>query len=157
VGNANGLRAEQEAVRLQVGCGGCAHRRLIADFALRNRLSSVHNFRDSVEVGGLIPTGVDPLDVYRRAADYVDRLLRGARPPISTWSDPRSSSSVITDQAIGRMVSESPGRKESERRGGPKRLQPRRPSLMVERRRQHGLSQLADAAGHSGGVRATVR
>ncbi len=61
------------------------------------------------------------------------------------------------DQALGRRVSESPGRNESERRGGPERLQPRRPSPMVERRRPHGPSQLADAAGHSGGVRATAR
>jgi putative ABC transport system substrate-binding protein len=62
-----------------------------------------------------------------------------------------------TDQAIGRMVSESPGRNASERIGGPERLKPRRPSLTVERRRQHGPSHLAEAAGHSGGVRATAR
>ena len=39
----------------------------------------------------------------------------------------------------------------------PKILKPRRPRLTVERRRQHGTSHLADAAGHSGGVRATAR
>jgi hypothetical protein len=61
------------------------------------------------------------------------------------------------DQAIGRMVSESPGRNESERTGGPEKLKPRRPSLTVERRRQYGTSHLADAAGHSGGVIATAR
>ena len=62
-----------------------------------------------------------------------------------------------TDQAIERMVSESPGRNGSERTGGPERPKPRRPSLTVERRRQHGTSHLADAAGHSGGVIATAR
>src|SRR2546426_3223500 len=56
-----------------------------------------------------------------------------------------------TDQAIERMVSESPGRNASERIGGPEILKPWRPSLTVERRRQHGPSHLADAAGHSGG------
>jgi hypothetical protein len=61
------------------------------------------------------------------------------------------------DQAIERMVSESPGRNESERRGGPETPRTRRPSLTVKRRRQHGSSHLADAAGHSGGVRATAR
>jgi hypothetical protein len=62
-----------------------------------------------------------------------------------------------TDEAIERMVSESPGRNASERTGGPERLQSRRPNLTVERRRRHGTSHLADAAGHSGGVRATAR
>src|SRR2546425_11464049 len=56
-----------------------------------------------------------------------------------------------TDQAIERMVSESPGRNASERIGGPEILKPWRPSLTVERRRQHGPSHLADAAGDSGG------
>jgi hypothetical protein len=61
------------------------------------------------------------------------------------------------DEAITRMVSESPGRNESERRGGLERLQIRRPSLTVKRRRQHDSSHLAEAAGRSGGVRATAR
>ena len=63
-----------------------------------------------------------------------------------------------TDEAIERrMVRESPGRNGSKRTGGPERLQPRRPSLTVERRRQHGPTHLADAAGRSGGVIATAR
>jgi hypothetical protein len=62
-----------------------------------------------------------------------------------------------TDEAIERMVRESPGRNASERTGGPEILKPRRPSLTVERRRQHGTSHLADATGHSGGERATAR
>jgi hypothetical protein len=53
--------------------------------------------------------------------------------------------------------SESPGCNESERTGGPERLQARRPSLTVERRRQHGSSHLAEATARSGGVRATAR
>jgi hypothetical protein len=62
-----------------------------------------------------------------------------------------------TDQAIERMVSESPGRNGSERTGGPEIPKFRRLSLTVERRRPHGTSHLADAAGHAGGVRATAR
>ena len=61
------------------------------------------------------------------------------------------------EKAIARMVSESPGRNVSERSGGPERLKLRRSSLTVERRRQYGTSHLADAAGRSGGVRATAR
>src|SRR3989442_4739774 len=55
------------------------------------------------------------------------------------------------------MVSESPGRNASERIGGPEILKPWRPSLTVERRRQHGPSHLADAAGHPRGGIATAR
>jgi len=62
-----------------------------------------------------------------------------------------------TDEAIGRMVSEWPGRNESERTGGPETLKAQRPSLTVERRRQSGSSHLADAAARSGGVRAAAR
>ena len=61
------------------------------------------------------------------------------------------------DEAIDRMVSESPGRNGSERTGGPERPELRRPSLTVERRRRHGSSHLADAVAHSGGVRAAAR
>jgi ABC transporter substrate binding protein len=61
------------------------------------------------------------------------------------------------DQAIVWMVRESPGRNERERRGGPERPEIRRPSLTVERRRQHGSAHLAEATRHSGGVRATAR
>ena len=62
-----------------------------------------------------------------------------------------------TDKAIGRMVSESPGRNGSERSGGPEKLKLRRLSLTVERRRRYGSSHLADAAARSDGVRATAR
>src|SRR3989475_10689951 len=62
-----------------------------------------------------------------------------------------------TDQAIERMVSESPGRNASERIGGPEILKPWRPSLTVERRRQHGPSHLADAAGDPRGAISTGR
>ncbi len=61
------------------------------------------------------------------------------------------------DPAIGRLVRASPGRHESERRGGPERPESRRPSLTVERRRPHGAAPLAEATRHAGGVSATAR
>ena len=51
-----------------------------ADFALTNRLVSMFAFREWVEVGGLMSYGPSISDMFRRAADYVDRIARGAKP-----------------------------------------------------------------------------
>jgi putative ABC transport system substrate-binding protein len=56
------------------------HQRRIVDFALQNRLPSIYAWRDPVNAGGLIAYGVNIPQVYRRAAYYVDRILRGTRP-----------------------------------------------------------------------------
>ena len=55
-------------------------RRKIAAFALASRLPTVFNFREHVEDGGLISYGVDLRQNYRRAAYFVDRILKGAKP-----------------------------------------------------------------------------
>ena len=167
----------------------------IVELALRGRLPTMFEEWRFVETGGLMAYGPSYPDVFRRAAIYVDKVLRGAKPAdlpvelptkfelvinsatreadVFSGSQPRrgkSQSPVTrvagwretetlkpTDQALGRRVRESPGRSGSERTGGPEILKPRRPSLTVERRRPHGPSHLADAAGRSGGVRATAR
>jgi putative ABC transport system substrate-binding protein len=54
--------------------------RLIADFALAHRLPGTYPFRENVEAGGMMSYGADLAHQYRRAADYVDRILRGAAP-----------------------------------------------------------------------------
>jgi putative ABC transport system substrate-binding protein len=56
------------------------HRRLIVDFATRNRLPSTHAYREAVELGGLMSYGVHATDLPRRAAGYVDKILKGAKP-----------------------------------------------------------------------------
>jgi putative tryptophan/tyrosine transport system substrate-binding protein len=48
--------------------------------AARHRLPAVYSFRYFVSVGGLISYGPNPLDQYRRAAGYVDRILKGEKP-----------------------------------------------------------------------------
>ena len=56
------------------------HRGRIADFAKQKRLPSLSSFREFVEAGGLASYGASLPDVYRRAAGYVDRILKGAKP-----------------------------------------------------------------------------
>lgn len=56
------------------------HRQLIVDLASRYRLPAIYPFRYFVKIGGLISYGIDTLDPYRRAAGYVDRILKGATP-----------------------------------------------------------------------------
>jgi putative ABC transport system substrate-binding protein len=56
------------------------NRKLIIALAARHRLPAVYGFRNFVRDGGLIAYGPDPLDAFRRSADYVDRVLKGAKP-----------------------------------------------------------------------------
>ena len=57
-----------------------AHRALIADLAVRSRLPAIYGGREFIEAGGLIFYGPSFPDIYRRAATYVDKILKGAKP-----------------------------------------------------------------------------
>jgi putative ABC transport system substrate-binding protein len=57
-----------------------AHRVEITSLATRYRLPAVYPFRFFAEVGGLLSYGFDQTDNFRRAATYVDRILKGAKP-----------------------------------------------------------------------------
>jgi putative ABC transport system substrate-binding protein len=52
----------------------------VADFAAKNRLPAIYHVAEFVEAGGLISYGVSFIDLYRRAATYVDKILKGAKP-----------------------------------------------------------------------------
>jgi putative tryptophan/tyrosine transport system substrate-binding protein len=56
------------------------HRELIIALAARHRLPAIYAFRYFVTSGGLISYGPDPVDQFRRAASYVDRILKGEKP-----------------------------------------------------------------------------
>ena len=57
-----------------------ANGKRIADFALKSRLPSIYDEKESVVAGGLMYYGADVADSYRRVATYVDRILKGAKP-----------------------------------------------------------------------------
>ena len=56
------------------------HRQLITALAAQYRVPAIYDLRDIVVEGGLISYGVDVADLIRRAAGYVDRVLKGAKP-----------------------------------------------------------------------------
>jgi putative tryptophan/tyrosine transport system substrate-binding protein len=62
------------------GSIGNPHRKKIADLAVSSRLPVIYFLRDHVEAGGLMSYGVNEVDLYRRAAVYVHKILKGAKP-----------------------------------------------------------------------------
>src|SRR5262249_57170027 len=55
-------------------------RALLAALALEHRLPGMFSFREQVVAGGLMSYGAEPIDLYRRSAVYVDKILKGAKP-----------------------------------------------------------------------------
>jgi putative ABC transport system substrate-binding protein len=53
---------------------------LVVELARAHRVPAMYTFRDFVDAGGLVSYGVSLPDLYRRAADYVDRILKGTKP-----------------------------------------------------------------------------
>jgi putative ABC transport system substrate-binding protein len=81
-----------------------AHRDLIISLAARHRLPAVYPFRYMVAGGGLISYGPDPVDSFRRAAAYVDRILKGEKPADLPVQAPTKFELVInarTAKALG--------------------------------------------------------
>jgi putative ABC transport system substrate-binding protein len=79
----------------------------IADFAIKDRMPSVFTRRGFVELGGLMSYGYDQLEHYRRAAWYVDKILKGAKPADLPVERPRKFELVInlkTAKQIGLTI-----------------------------------------------------
>ena len=87
---------------------GTTHRETIISVVKRQRLPTVYPFRYYVLAGGLASYGPDPIDQYKRAAKYVDRILKGAKPSDLPVQAPTKYYLVInlqTANAIGLAIS----------------------------------------------------
>jgi putative ABC transport system substrate-binding protein len=84
-----------------------ALREFIVDLAARYRLPAVYSIRAFVAAGGLISYGADFLDQFRRAAGYVDRILKGEKPADLPVQAPTKYELVLnlkTAKALGLTV-----------------------------------------------------
>jgi putative tryptophan/tyrosine transport system substrate-binding protein len=82
---------------------------MIAALAVRHHLPAIYPYRYFAASGGLASYGSDATDLYRRAAQYVDRILRGAKPGDLPVQAPTKFEFVINlkaAKAIGLMVPE---------------------------------------------------
>jgi putative ABC transport system substrate-binding protein len=84
-----------------------AHRRRIAELAVKHRLPTVAGSREYVEAGGLASYGADYADLFRRAATFVDKILKGAKPGDLPMEQPTKFELVInlkTAKALGLTI-----------------------------------------------------
>jgi putative ABC transport system substrate-binding protein len=84
-----------------------AYRKRVVELAAKNRLPGMYPLADYVETGGLISYGVNNRDMFRRAAVYVDKILKGAKPADLPIEQPTKFELVInlkTAKQIGLTI-----------------------------------------------------
>lgn len=87
-----------------------SHRREIAQLAASNRLPAIYVVLEFMDSGGLMAYGADPTTMWRRTAEYVDRILRGAKPADLPIEQPTQFKLIVnlkTARALGLTFPES--------------------------------------------------
>ena len=83
---------------------------LIADLALKHRVAAMMEYKDFVKAGGLVSLGVDLVDLYRRSAGHIDKILKGAPPGELPMEQPTKldvSINLKTARTLGLAIPES--------------------------------------------------
>ena len=97
-------RSPNGGLIVTAGAAAVLHRDLIVTLAARHKLPAVYSERSFVAAGGLISYGPDYIDQYRRAAGYVDRILKGEKPADLPVQAPTRYETVLnlkTAKALG--------------------------------------------------------
>jgi len=100
-------RAQPDAVMTTTSALVFMVRRPLIEFAAKNRIAGIYPFRAYAEDGGLIAYGVDLRDLFLRAATYVDKILKGAKPGELPVEQPTKFELVInlkTAKALGLTI-----------------------------------------------------
>jgi ABC-type uncharacterized transport system substrate-binding protein len=103
-------RTPKGSMIVTVGSAGGVHRKLLISLAARHKLPAAYPYRYAVKDGGLISYGPDTHDMFRRAAQYVDRILKGEKPADLPVQAPTKYELVInlkTAKALGLEVPDS--------------------------------------------------
>ena len=82
-------------------------RKQIAELAASTRIPAVYALREHAEAGGLVSYGANPLELERRAATFVDKILKGAKPADLPIEQPSTFELVInlkTARALGLTI-----------------------------------------------------
>lgn len=109
-----GTRIAQEKARAVVVLGDpliFRQRQQIADLALKYGLASVYPAKEHVDAGGLMSYGVNIVDNFRRAAPYVDKILKGTKPgdlPIQQATTLEFVINLKTAKSLGLTIPQSP-------------------------------------------------
>ena len=100
-------RARAEALTVLVSAMFLTERRRLVALAAKNRLPTVYPWREYVDAGGLMAYGPNDAELYRRAATYADKILKGARPGDLAVEQPTKFELVInlkTAKALGLTI-----------------------------------------------------
>ncbi|MBI4489224.1 MAG: ABC transporter substrate-binding protein, partial [Deltaproteobacteria bacterium] len=92
-------KGRADAVLALAGRGLFSHRTQVVDLAAKSRLPATYPQSEYVEDGGLMSYGTNVADLYRRAATYVDKILKGAKPADLPVEQPTKFDLVINLKA----------------------------------------------------------
>ena len=107
---ARAVKAQADGLLALQGPIFVVNEKRIADFAVKHRLPSISHLPEFVRHGGLMSYGADRADLFRRAATYVDKVLKGARPadlPVEQASKFQLVVNLKTAAALGLAVPQS--------------------------------------------------
>jgi putative tryptophan/tyrosine transport system substrate-binding protein len=102
------IRQRADALVVGINVLTQANRRPIADLATKHRLPAIYASREFVDAGGLVVLGVSYPDLYRRAAIYVDKILKGAKPADLPIEQPTKFELIINLKAAKALGLEIP-------------------------------------------------
>ena len=104
------LKGRAQALVVGPGQFMFIHQRKVVEFATKNDLPSIYAWKAPASAGGLLAYGVNIPQVYRRAAHYVDKILKGAKPGELPIEQPTKFELVVnlkTAKALGITIPQS--------------------------------------------------